>query len=287
MKKFFKIFLISLLVLIILGIGGISFFVYKVKYGLPIFETEAPALPDNLEGFSVLVFSKTNGFRHGEAIDASLKAFDQMAEENGWSMFQTDNGAVFRIDLLAEFDVVIWNNASGRVLTPEQREAFRGYIESGGGFVGIHAAGDDSHHWDWYQDKLVGAHFSHHPIDPHIQESTLTLETDTSHLSISEGLEESWTRSDEWYVFYDNPRLNDKTVLYNMSEEGVVMSGNMGFLVKDKDYGMGEDHPIVWYSEIEEGRSVYSALGHTGTSFEEGNHLKLLKNAILWAGKAH
>ena len=69
------------------------------------------------------------------------------------------NGAVFNPEQLAKFDVVIWNNSTGRVLTDEQRAAFKAYIENGGGYVGIHGAGDHSHHWDWYEDELVGARF--------------------------------------------------------------------------------------------------------------------------------
>jgi hypothetical protein len=38
-----------------------------------------------LAGNSILVFSKTNGFRHGEAIEVSVPAFEKMAGDNGWS----------------------------------------------------------------------------------------------------------------------------------------------------------------------------------------------------------
>ena len=179
MRKFFRILLYSLLGLVVIAALAMSVFMYKVKNGFPIYESEAPALPQDLNGFSVLVFSKTNGFRHGEAIEASLPAFQKMAEAHGWKMFQSDNGALFAPELLANFDVVVWNNVSGRVLTPEQRTAMKDYIEGGGGFVGIHASGDASHHWDWYEDKLIGARFSHHSIDPHFQEANIHMEADT------------------------------------------------------------------------------------------------------------
>ncbi|MEM6805446.1 MAG: ThuA domain-containing protein [Bacteroidota bacterium] len=286
MRKFLRIFIFSLITLVVLGAIGIGLFIYKAKYGFPIYETEAPPLPENLDGFSVLVFSKTNGFNHGDAIEASLPSLEKMAKDNKWSMFQTNSGAVFRIDYLAEFDVVVWNNVSGPVLNAEQRSAFKSYIESGGGFVGIHAAGDDSHQWKWYEDELIGAHFSHHPLDPHFQESNLILESDSNNVFLGMGLQPDWKLTEEWYVFYDNPRLNGKTVLYNLNEDGLVMSGNLGFLIKDKNYGMGEDHPMAWYGTVGEGRSFYSALGHSGETFNDKNHLQLLRNAILWAGKA-
>lgn len=284
MRKFFKILLYTLLSLLILGAVSIAGFIYKVKYGFPIYETEAPTLPDFSGNFSVLLFSKTNGFNHGEAIEASLPMFDNMAQELDWDLFSTNNGAVFNPEDLAKFDVVIWNNVSGRVLNTEQRAAFQNYIETGGGFVGIHAAGDDSHHWDWYTNKLIGAGFSHHSLDPHLQTGQLQLEVDTTFKSLAQRLPYTWEHTDEWYVFYDNPRKKGKKVLYTLDESDLHMGGNMGFLVTDKDWGMGSDHPVIWYGPVGKGKSVYTALGHTADSFREDTHKTLLQNAILWAG---
>lgn len=284
MRKFFKILLYSLLTVLIIGAISLTGFIYKVKYGFPIYETEAPTLPEFSDGFSVLLFSKTNGFRHGEAIEASLPVFEKMAKDQGWNLYTTDNGAIFNEKDLSKFEVVVWNNVSGRVLTPEQRQAFKSYIESGGGYLGIHAAGDGSHHWDWYSNTLIGANFSHHSMDPHLQTGNLHLEADTSHQVLSQKLLQTWERTDEWYVFFDNPRSNGKHVLYTLDESNLQMSGNMGFLVKDKDFGMGSDHPIVWYGTVGEGKAVYSAMGHTGESFTEETHINFLRNAIIWAG---
>lgn len=284
MRKFFKILLYTLLTFLIVGAISLAAFIYKVKYGFPIYESEAPTLPEFSEGFSVLLFSKTNGFRHGESIEASLPIFKQMAETHGWNLYPTDNGAVFNEQDLARFDVVVWNNVSGRVLKPEQRAVFQSYIESGGGFVGIHAAGDGSHHWDWYSNKLVGANFSHHSIDPHLQNGKLYLESDTSYKNLTKSLPQTWEHTDEWYVFFDNPRDKGKQVLYTLDETDLEMSGNMRFMVKDKDFGMGDDHPIIWYGEVGAGKGVYSALGHSAAGFSEPTHVNFLENAIIWAG---
>ena len=56
---------------------------------------------------------------------------------------------------------MIWNNTSGIVLTDDQRIIFKNWIEEGGGFIGIHAAGDDSHQWVWNENEAFQAHFSH------------------------------------------------------------------------------------------------------------------------------
>jgi len=284
-KKILKITGIIVLLLVVgfLGFGG--FIYYKAKHGINFYESEAPELPAGLGENAVLIFSKTNGFRHGDAIEASLPAYQQMAEANGWDLFITDNGATFNPDYLQKFKVVVWNNVSGQVLTEEQRQSFRSYVKNGGGFVGVHAAGDGSHKWEWYEQEVIGANFSHHPLNPQIQPSRLYLEFDSTYAALADKMPQEWQRADEWYMFYNNPRDKGFNVLYTLDEANIVTSGNLSFLIKDKDWGMGEDHPIAWYKEKGNSRVFYSAMGHTGESFEEAEHLQMLENAIRWAGR--
>ncbi len=282
-KKIFKIALLSILGLFVILFIAMGVFIYKVKYGINFYETSPPELPSELTEHSILLFSKTNGFRHGEAIEASIPAFELMAKKNGWSIYSTDKGGVFNTEQLQKFKVVIWNNTSGKVLNKDQRKIFKNYIEEGGGFIGIHAAGDDSHQWEWYTDTVLSARFSHHPLNPQFQQATMNLESNDELLS--QELTKSWTRKEEWYMFYDNPRNNGCEILYTVDETGINPSGNLKLLASDKDWGMGADHPIVWYHDVGKGRAFYSAIGHKGSSFQEPNHLKMLENAIRYVGR--
>ena len=281
-KRKLKIVLLSLLGLVLLLVIAMGLFIYKAAYGFNFYESTPPELPSDLVGNTVLVFSKTNGFRHGEAIEASIPAFKKMAKDNGWSMYVTDNGAVFNPEQLQKFDVVIWNNTSGKTLDKEQREHFKNYLENGGGFVGIHAAGDNSHQWDWYEQEVLGTLFSHHTMNPQFQKATMHLEEGNATLTAS--LLAAWEREEEWYMFYNNPRDKGFQVLYTVDETNMNPSGNIKFLASNKDWGMGEDHPIVWFHPLDKGRVVYSALGHARSAFQEPNHLNMLENAIKWAG---
>lgn len=286
MRKFLKYLLYGFLGLLLIGFIGMGLFIYKVQYGLPFYDDTPPTIPAEMNNFSVLVFSKTNGFPHSEAIASAIPAFEKMAKKNDWSIYSTNNAAIFNQAQLAKFDVVIWSNATGRNLTEEQRMAFRQYIENGGGFLGIHGTGDASHHWDWYYQTLIGANFSHHPLSPQIQAANLHLACDSTSSYPCLGLPATFKRADEWYVFYDNPRANGFQVLYTLEEQGLEMSGNIKYLVEDKDFGMGADHPIVWYKCLPNGgRTFYSAMGHTGASFQEPTHLMILEKGIQWAGK--
>jgi uncharacterized protein len=275
-----------LLTLITIFLIVFGVFMYKVKYGMPFYETEKPALSLQKDDFNVLVFYKTNGFNHSDAIEeASLPALDQLASDNNWHLFKTNEGGVFNPDQLSLFDVVVWNNTSGRVLTDEQRTAFKDYVENGGGFVGIHAAGDASHHWDWYYDNLISTTFSHHPIKEHLQANTIILQPDVDS-SLALGLAPSFEHTDEWYVFNSNPADNGASIIYAMDGEKINPDGNM-LWIKDKDFGMGKFHPNMWYKSVGKGKAFYSAMGHTKKTFENEHFLKALSNGINWAGKAN
>lgn len=286
MKKILKVTLYGFLGFVLVAAIVLSVFIYRVQYGLPFYESTPPTLPTEMQDFSVLVFSKTNGFPHSEAIEASIPAFEKMGEKNDWTFFFTDNGAVFNEEQLQQFDVVLWNNATGRNLKEEQRLAFKKYIENGGSFFGIHGTGDASHHWDWYYEQLIGANFSHHAIDKQIQAGNIHLACDSLSAFSCLSLPKLVNRSDEWYVFADNPRTRDFTVLYTLDETGLSMNGNIPYLVDNENFGMGADHPIVWYKCLPNGgRTFYSALGHTGASFSEPFYLDLLERGLKWAGK--
>jgi len=285
MKKFLKIAGLTLLGIILLIVGALALFIYDIGPGFDKFEDTPPKLPADLGSQSVLIFSKTNGFRHSDAIEASLPLYRKITRSNGWSIFETENGAVFNAEQLSRFQVVVWNNVTGKVLTDPQREAFRQYLENGGGFVGVHGAGDHSHQWGWYEDEVIRAAFSHHNIELKLDTAMLYLETDTSNLAISQNLPEQVSHQDEWYVFYNNPREKGSTVLYTVDENTFNTSGNIPLLVSDKDFGMGEDHPIVWYHELDSGRIFYTALGHHAGAFEQAFYQRLLENAIRWAGR--
>lgn len=167
MKKFVKIVAWTILGLVILLFGAGSLMFYKVKNGFPVsYETEKPTIsfPDSIP--AILVFSKTTGFRHAESIETSKPIFGDIAKKRGWFLHETEEGGVFNGEQLAKFKVVVFNNTTGRLLDETQQAALQAFVENGGTILGIHGAGDDSHHWPWYEANLIGAEFSHHPLNP-------------------------------------------------------------------------------------------------------------------------
>lgn len=245
--------------------------------GVKVYETTPSALPADIKRPAILVFSKTNGFRHKEAIPAANATLAALAKEKGWGIFQTENAATFRPDILARFDAVVFNNVSGDVFTPDQRAAFQSFVDNGGGYVGIHAAGDDSHKaWGWYADKVIGTRFIGHPMFPQFQKAVIRIEDHTHPATAQLGA--SWARTDEWYSFDRSPRRPGIAILATLDEASYSPKGLFG-----SDIAMGKDHPIVWTRCVGKGRALYSALGHTAESFAEPQHRQLLAGAVAWS----
>ena len=217
------------------------------------------------DALSVLVFSKTEAFRHDSIPDA-VAALRSLGEANGWTVRRTEDAAEFNDDTLAEVDVVIFCMTTGDVFDSAQQEAFKRYVRSGKGYVGIHSASDTEHEWPWY-GEFVGAYFAGHP---EIQPATVIVE-DRSHPATTM-LPDKWVRTDEHYYFNRNPRDNVNVLM--ALDETTYAAGDEG--------AMG-DHPIAWYQEFEGGRMFYTGLGHTKASYQDRRFLAHLEGAVVWA----
>jgi cytochrome c len=213
----------------------------------------------------VLIFSKTKGYVHG-SIPYAIDAVRKLGVEHGFDTDTTKDASFFTEDNLEEYDAVIFLSTTGNVLNAQQQTAFERYIQSGGGFVGIHSAAASEYEWAWY-NKLIGAHFLNHPHNPNVRKATVTV-SDKTHAATM-GLPERWERTDEWYnyrTFY--PGIKVLASLDENSYEGGTHGGN---------------HPIAWYHEYDGGRSFYTGGGHTNENYSEPLFLQHILGGIKYA----
>lgn len=243
-----------------------------------VYETEPPQLPVDLGSPALLVFTKTNGYRHTEAIAAGVALFEEVAARRGWSLFHTENGATFNEEQLARFGAVVWLNTSRDILTAGQKEALKAYVEAGGGFVGVHGAGGDPDYvWQWYVETLIGAQFTAHIQNPQLQDAEVVVEVRdhpaTRHLSAR------FTHNEEWYSFDRSPRGGEVTVLASVDES--TYSPLLNIPLMKRDLSMG-DHPVIWQRCVSRGRVFYSALGHLPSAYQN-EHAGILEGAAAWA----
>lgn len=234
-------------------------------FACQIFALETPAPTTNESSlFSVLVFSKTTGYRHN-SIDEGIAALQALGQQHHFQVHATEDAGVFTDSGLAPFRVIIFLCTSGDILNGDQQATMEHFIQNGGGFVGIHSASDTEYGWPWY-GQLVGAYFSNHPPGVHQADSHVV---EPNHPS-TQGLPETWTRTDEWYNFATNP-AGQVNVLLNLDES--TYSGG----------AMGASHPISWYHEFDNGRSWYTGMGHTESSYNEPLFRQHILGGILWA----
>ena len=229
-------------------------------------QTPPPGPSPVTSTFSVLVFSRTAGFRH-DSIPAGIEAVRRQGSARGFSVDASEDAGVFADDSLGKHKVVVFLSTTGDVLNASQEAAFERFIRRGGGFVGVHSASDTEYDWAFY-GGLVGAYFAGHPD---IQNAAVQIE-DPAHPA-TQSLPRTWTRRDEWYNFRQNPRSR-VNVLATLDERSYT-GGTMA-----------PDHPVVWSHSYEGGRSFYTALGHTQESYSESAFVDHLGRAILWAAGA-
>lgn len=209
----------------------------------------------------ILVFSKTEGFRH-QSIPDGIKAFQRFGDEHDIIVDTTENADRFNEKNLKQYDAVVFLNTTGDVLDHYQQADFERYIQAEGRFMGVHAAADTEYNWPWY-GKLVGAYFQSHP---EIQEAKLKV-IDHDHPS-TEFLPDTWVKTDEWYNYYNiNPNV---TTLITLDESSYEGGEN------------GDFHPNAWYHEYDGGRAFYTGGGHTSESYSDSLFLAHLWGGLRW-----
>ena len=226
-------------------------------------------LPGKLHAFQeandglkkVLVFTKTEGYRHG-SISEGVALIRRLGKRNGFQVDHTGNAGKFNSENLKRYALVIFLSTTGDVLDVAQQNAFEAYIREGGSFMGIHAAADTEYDWNWY-GALVGGYFESHP-EP--QEASVVVR-DKEHPSTNM-LPESWSRMDEWYNY--KSLHADLHVLLTLDESSYQGGTNGSF------------HPIAWCHEFDGGRSFYTGFGHSDAAFGEPLVVSHILGGIQW-----
>ncbi len=179
----------------------------------------------------------------------------------------------FTPEALAQFDVVVYLLSSGTVLDASERAALQGFIESGGGYAGVHSASFTDPDWQWYIG-LVGARFN--TESDKVYEADVIVEQPQEWLLSV--LPHRWHRADQWYEFLTPPEDNHALDLLISLDES-------GFPAGYPDAALMGYHPIAWrQANYDGGRSFYTAMGHTDESYYEPLFIELLARGIEWAG---
>ncbi|MFT4638029.1 MAG: type 1 glutamine amidotransferase [Verrucomicrobiales bacterium] len=272
MKRSFSLYLALVACAIVVGatitrsLAVKEEFVEKIMAALP---KEAPAEPGAPR--KVLVFSKTNGFRHG-SIPTGILSLTKMGEKTGaFEVTASEDESVFEKESLDQFDAVIMLNTTGEVFLPkdgpadeagkqkakEREDSLKrnllAFVREGKGLAGMHSATDTYKNWKEYNDMMGGA-FVSHPWHEKVLLKNVDPKSPLNAAFNGEGFEVT----DEIYMFRDDTALaKDRRMLLTLDPKMDLSKGKRA----DGLYA------VSWMDTYGRGRVFYCSLGHRDEIF--------------------
>lgn len=246
----------------------------------------------------MLVFSKTNGFRHA-SIETGKYLLSEMGEKTG--AFETvisDDLAEFTADRLKTYDVVCFLSTTGNVFLPHKKEMAKlsaeekskaqdlekickknlmEFVKNGGGFVGIHAATDTCYEWKEY-GRMINGYFDGHPwnsktpvsikVEPGQEKHPIVAMLDGQNLEFKE----------EIYQLKDPDDSKAVHMLLRLDTEK-TNTKIRGVKRKDGDFG------VAWIRNWEKGRVFYCSIGHNHEMYWNPKVVGHYLAGIQWAAR--
>jgi type 1 glutamine amidotransferase len=217
--------------------------------------------------FKMVVYSRTEEFRHTSAIAAGQELLHEIADEQGIELLVTEQNA-FLADL-AGVEVVFFLNTTGDVFDDAEQAIFEAWMKQGGAFAGTHSAVDTEKAWPFFAEITGQSYFTHGPAG---EAGNLELEPSMLDHPALKGLPNPWPHSEEWYVF-------DQHAAWSMKPGFQVL---MRTSVPGKPY---DGHPAAWVREWGNFRAFYSSLGHDAATFQEPLFKQHLTGGIMWTAR--
>jgi type 1 glutamine amidotransferase len=236
--------------------------VQKIAEALP---ESAPAKPK--KDRKVLIFTKTNGFRHG-SIPVAVKSLTMLGEKTGaYTATHSEDDAMFEPDTLKQFDAVFMINTTGELFRPSKlpdneaerkavlereerlKQSLIDFVKSGKGLCGTHSATDTYKDWKEYNDMMGGA-FDGHPWHEEVPVRLLDPNHPLNKVFAGEGFKVT----DEIYQFRkDTANPKERRMLLSLDSQWDGLSK-----------GKREDgfYAISWIDKYGDGRIFYCSLGH-------------------------
>jgi type 1 glutamine amidotransferase len=229
----------------------------------------------------VLVYTRNytpdgKGYVH-DNIASSVDAIKKMGAEKGFAVDVSDDPAAFSESNLKQYAAIVFSNSNNEAFSSDaQRDAFKHYIESGGGFVGLHSASGSERDWPYFWSVLGGKFAAHPRMQPFL------VQVADPNFPAVKNLPAQFEWTDECY-FIDHLNPDIHPVL-------VTDRTRLSFLEQMKiDVGSFPNPlPLAWYHQYDGGREFYLALGHNKEDYANPMLYGIIENGILWAiGTAH
>ncbi len=221
--------------------------------------------------------------------------FAKMADKYHFQYDSTKNWDNLNPEFLKQYKVVVFLDT--RPEKPAQREAFRSYMEHGGGWMGFHFAAfaltpsEFNQDWDWYHNTFIGAG---QYVSNIWRPSKAILDVDRNFPATKHMPKKITTSPNEWYRWEKDLRQNpDIQILCSIDST----SFPLGTGPKLNEIWHSGYYPVVWTNK--KYRMVYFNMGHNDMDYEHKydntdrtlsytfsspEEEKLVLNTLLWLG---
>lgn len=256
----------------------------QIKSALP---DKAPARPKQAR--KLLIFSKTNTFRHS-SIPFGIAAITLMGKKTGaWSATQSEDDSMFEPEKLKEFDAVLMLNTTGEVFKPKTlpkdkdqlakirereeklKESLVAFVKGGKGLAGFHAATDTYQRWGAYNDMMGGA-FINHPWHTKVPVKNL----EPTHPVNAAFENKGFDVTDEIYQFRNDTALGTQRKI-------LLALDTSKFDTKKGGTRTDSQYAVSWVSKYGKGHTFYCSLGHRDEIYHNPTILKHYLAGIQYA----
>nr|WP_229238987.1 ThuA domain-containing protein [Emticicia sp. C21] len=244
--------------------------------------------------FKVIAFyTAKNDRAHISYVHEANKGFLKMAQENNFTYDSTNNWSNLNAEFLKQYQVVLFLDT--RPEDPAQREAFRQYMENGGGWMGFHFAAfalnksSFNQDWDWYHNEFLGSgEYRSNTWRP----TSAVLRVEAGKHPAMKHLPETFKSSpNEWYRWKNDLKANpDIEILVSIDST----SFPLGTGPKQHEIWHSGYYPVVWTNK--KYKMIYANMGHNDIDYEGKTNKELsftfnnetqnkfLLDALLWLG---
>ena len=244
--------------------------------------------------FNVIAFyTARQDQAHISFVHEANRWFSKIGKQNSFSYDSTNDWENLNEVFLSHYQVLIFLDT--RPERPDQRAAFKKYMEQGGAWMGFHFAGfaltpsDYPQNWDWYHDQFIGAgQYKGNTWRP----TSAILKVEDNLHPATRNLPANFKSSpNEWYSWENDLRKNpDIKILLSIDSS----SFPLGTGPKPHEIWHNGYYPVVWTNKNY--MMIYFNMGHNDIdyehhtnkelSFQFGNETQdqLVIDALLWLG---
>jgi len=246
--------------------------------------------------FKVIAFyTERNDLAHISFVHEANKWFPKMAAQNNLVYDSTNDWTKLNATFLSQYQVVLFLDTRPDV--PEQREAFKKYMEGGGAWMGFHFAGfaltpsEFPQNWDWYHNEFLGAG-QYVSNTWHPKPAVLRVE-DKTHPATKNLPDTFRSAPNEWYRWEKDLRKNpDIKILLSIDSSSFPLGNGP----KQSEIWHSGYYPVAWTNK--KYKMIYMNMGHNDIdydnktnkelSFQFANDIqnKFILDGLLWLGRS-